>query len=133
MEAQMIVLLPVIDLDRSNKFYSSIGFVLDPRYSDVNGNCMVYKDVLALFLLESNRFSSLAKKPLGDFSNFTSVLLTLHVENYNKVNEIVELALQSGGKESLDFRDYGFLKVRTVEDPDGHTWKVLSIDNTFIF
>ncbi len=36
--------------------------------------------------------------------------------------------LRAGGTEPNELRDYGFMQQRTIEDFDGHTWKVFYMD-----
>ena len=36
--------------------------------------------------------------------------------------------LKAGGTEPSEFRDYGFMQQRTIEDPDGHTWELFYMD-----
>jgi len=51
---------------------------------------------------------------------------TLPVESVDRVNEIIENGLKTGGVEPVPMLDEGFMQLRSIEDLDGHTG-VLSI------
>ena len=38
-------------------------------------------------------------------------------------------ALAAGGKEPGEARDYGFMYQRSFQDPDGHQWEVVHMDD----
>jgi predicted lactoylglutathione lyase len=44
MDKQIFINLVVCDLARSKAFYSALGFVLNPQFSDESGKCMVRSD-----------------------------------------------------------------------------------------
>lgn len=41
---------------------------------------------------------------------------------------MVEKAINAGGKEPNEARDYGFMQQRGFEDLDGHLWGVIYMD-----
>ena len=44
------------------------------------------------------------------------------------VDELADAALASGGSEASEPLDYGFMYSRSFQDPDGHIWEVLWMD-----
>ena len=56
------------------------------------------------------------------------VLVALAVESKDRVNELLEKALEAGGREPRGPNDYGFMFLRTFEDPDGHLWEIFWMD-----
>ena len=44
------------------------------------------------------------------------------------VDELADAALASGGSEANEPLDYGFMYSRSFEDPDGHTWEIVWMD-----
>ena len=41
---------------------------------------------------------------------------------------MAEKALQAGGKEPNEPKDYGFMYLRGFEDLDGHNWEIFYMD-----
>ncbi len=128
MRSQIFINLPVKDLEKSYDFYSKIGFTNNPQFSDESGKCMVFSEEIFVMLMPHTRFETFITKPITDVSKSTSLLLSLSLENVEKVNEISENALLAGGKEPVEAKDYGFMQQRTIEDLDGHTWEFFYMD-----
>jgi predicted lactoylglutathione lyase len=128
MKSQIFINIPVKDLDKSFNFYSKMGFINNPQFSDGSAKCMVFSEEIFVMLLTHDRFKTFITKPITDVSKSTSVLLSLSVESLARVNEISENALSAGGKEPVEAKDHGFMQQRTIEDLDGHTWEIFYMD-----
>jgi predicted lactoylglutathione lyase len=51
-QPQMIYInLPVLDLAKSKKFYTSIGFTQNDQFSDETSSCMVLSETIMVMLL----------------------------------------------------------------------------------
>lgn len=48
---KMFVNLPLRDLDKSKAFFSTLGFMFDPRFTDEKAACMVVSDEAFVMLL----------------------------------------------------------------------------------
>ena len=127
---QVFINLAVKDVDRSMNFYTSLGFTLNPQFSDDQGKCMVWSDAIFLMIMSHEKFKSFTKKPIADTKSSIAALFALSVESADKVNEIVEQGLKAGGTEPMPMTDYGFMQLRKIEDYDGHTWEVFFMDMT---
>lgn len=57
-------------------------------------------------------------------------LFSLSVDSVDEVNNIMTKGLNAGGIEASEFKDYGFMQQRTIEDLDGHTWEIFYMDMT---
>src|SRR5688572_7122423 len=128
MRAQIFVNLVVSDLKRSMAFYSSSGFVNEPRFTDETAACMKYSEEIFVMLLTPQKFSEFTKKKIADTRSTASAILSISVENAEQVNNLLKKVLASGGKEPLPAKDYGFMNMRSFEDPDGHLWEVFHMD-----
>lgn len=64
----------------------------------------------------------------SDVRHSVSATYTLPVESTNRLDEIVESALNNCGREVLPLIDEGFMQVRTIEDLDGHIWAFIYLD-----
>lgn len=128
MAIQVFINLPVADLARSMEFYSVIGFVNNPQFTDETAACMVLSDEIFVMLLTHKKFRDFTKKEIADTQKSIAVINALGMESVEKMNDMAEKALAAGGRESYEPKDYGFMQQRTFEDPDGHNWEVFYMD-----
>ena len=119
--AQMFVNLPVTDLERAKNFYSSLGFALNPAFSDHNAACVIVeKDHNYIMILTREYFQTFTDLPLGDPAVNPSVSTAIFLESKEAVDETVVKGLAAGGVEPHEATDYGFMYQRQVNDPDGN-------------
>ena len=128
MSRQLYVNLAVDDLDRSVAFFTALGFSFEPRYTDETATCMIVGQDAYVMLLTKPKFEEFAKKPLVDASSQTEVLMAISAGSREGVDELAEAALVSGGAESGDPLDHGFMYSRSFQDSDGHVWEVVWMD-----
>ena len=124
MHDQLFVNLPIKDLPRSVKFFGSLGYTFNPRFTDENATCMILGDNLFAMLLVEPYFQTFIEKDVSDAHRTTEVLLAVPVGSREAVDALVEKALAAGAKEPRPARDYGFMYQRSYDDLDGHTWEV---------
>ncbi|WP_327343350.1 VOC family protein [Streptomyces europaeiscabiei] len=126
MYQQMIfVNLPVNDLDASKKFFTEIGYALNPQFSDENAASVVISDTIVAMLLTKPFYSSFTKKEIADATKTSEVMLCLSAESRAKVDELVEKAVAAGGTASEKVQEMDFMYGRAFDDLDGHTWEVV--------
>jgi predicted lactoylglutathione lyase len=123
MSTKMFVNLPVSDLKKTMAFYSALGFKFNPQFTDDTAACMVVSENNYVMLLTHPKWEQFSSKPIPDAHKMTGVLIALSLESKKAVDEMVEKAVQSGGKEPRPMQDHGFMVQRTFEDIDGHTWE----------
>ena len=128
MQSQVFINLAVKDLEKSKEFYLKMGFTVNPQFSDNTAKCLVWSENIFVMIMTVEKFESFATKPLADTKNNLAGIFSLSVESVEKVNEIVDNAVQAGGKEPKPMQDYGFMQMRNVEDFDGHTWEIFYMD-----
>lgn len=128
MAKQIFINLAVKDIQRSMDFYTALGFVNNPQFSDESGKCMVWSENIFLMLLSHDKFSSFATKPIADTQSTIAGLFSLSMDSLDAVNEMMKAGLHAGGIEPNEMKDYGFMQQRTIEDFDGHTWEVFFMD-----
>jgi len=128
MQSQVFINLAVKDLEKSKEFYLKMGFTVNPQFSDNTAKCLVWSENIFVMKMTVEKFESFATKPLADTKNNLAGIFSLSVESVEKVNEIVDNAVQAGGKEPKPMQDYGFMQMRNVEDFDGHTWEIFYMD-----
>lgn len=128
MSKQIFINLAVKNPKKSMEFYTAMGFTNNPQFSDDNGKCMVWGDNIFVMIMNHEKFSSFATKPLADTKSGLAGLFSLSVDSVDEVNRITNEAVKVGGIEPNEMRDYGFMQQRTIEDYDGHTWEVFYMD-----
>lgn len=128
MAHQIFINLAVKDLQKSMEFYTALGFVNNPQFSDDSGKCMVWGDNIFVMLLTHEKFANFATKPIADTKSNVAALFSLSTNSVDEVNTIVTNGLKAGGIEPSEMRDYRFMQQRTIEDFDGHTWEIFYMD-----
>ncbi|MBD9729100.1 VOC family protein [Streptomyces caniscabiei] len=133
MYQQMIfVNLPVNDLDASKKFFTELGYALNPQFSDDNAASVVISDTIVAMLLTKPFYATFTKKEIADATKASQVLLCLSAESRAKVDELVEKAVAAGGTASEKVQEMDFMYGRAFDDLDGHTWEVVWMDPSAI-
>jgi predicted lactoylglutathione lyase len=119
--AQMFVNLPVTDLERAKAFYTSLGFTINPKFTDHNAACVVVEDGHSYFMiLVREFFQTFTDLPIGDPKVNPSVSTAIFLESRDAVDAAVLAGLEAGGAEPQPASDYGFMYQRGLTDPDGN-------------
>lgn len=117
----MFVNLPVTDLERSKTFYTSLGFTINPNFSDENAACVIVEeDHSAFMILVRDYFQTFSDRPVGDPSTTVSATTAIFLESREAVDTTVTNGLANGGSEERPASDYGFMYQRQLTDPDGN-------------
>ncbi|WP_369232973.1 VOC family protein [Streptomyces sp. R21] len=129
MYQQMIfVNLAVNDVDASKKFFTELGYTINPQFSTDDCACVVISDTIVAMMLSKQRYADFTKKEIADPTTTSEVLLCLSAESRAKVDELVDKALAAGGTGTEEAMDQGFMYGRSFDDLDGHTWEVMWMD-----
>jgi predicted lactoylglutathione lyase len=128
MATQIFINLPVADLQKSIDFYKKLDFTLNPQFTDSTAACMVLSDTIFVMLLTKPKFKDFTPKEIADARMVTEVILCLSCESRERVNELADRAVSSGGRKFLEPKDYGFMLQHSFEDPDGHVWELVHMD-----
>lgn len=130
MAKQIFINLAVTNLQKSMDFYTALGFINNPQFSDDTTKCMVWSETIFVMLLTHEKFATFATKPIADTKSSLAGLFSLSFDSMDDVNNLMTNGLKAGGIEPNEMRDYGFMQQRTIEDFDGHTWEVFYMDIT---
>ena len=123
---QVFINLPVRDLERSKAFFSSLGFSINPQFTDDKAACVVVEeDKIHVMLLSEPFFKTFTPRAVADAKQSTEVLVCLSCSSENEVKELVAKATQSGGRLVREPQDHGFMYQHGFEDPDGHIWELV--------
>lgn len=131
---QMIFInLPVADLAKSKAFYEAVGATNNPAFTDDTAACMVFSDVIHTMLLTHEKWATFTSKSIPDARTHAQVLLCVSADSREAVDGQVGKAVAAGGKaDPTPTQDYGFMYGRSFEDPDGHIWEVMWMDQAAI-
>ena len=130
MSKKIFINIPVKDLPKASAFYESVGFTINPSFSDDTAFCMVLSEEIYVMLLTYTKFKEFTSKQISDTVHNASALFSVSLDSVENVNKMLEKALKAGGKEPMPPKDYGFMQLRGFEDLDGHLWEVFYMDLT---
>ena len=130
MTAKIFVNLPVKDLNKTIEFFTRLGFTFNPQFTDENATCMIVGENIFVMLLVDKFFKTFTKKDISDTSKNTEVIVALAVESREKVDQVINMAVGSGGREHKEPQDHGWMYGRGFEDINGHLWEIIYMDES---
>lgn len=128
MPRMIFITLPVADIARSRKFYESLGFTINEKFSSESSACVVVSDAIFFMLATQDGFRAYSPKPLVLPSEGASSLIALSCDSRAEVDTLTEAAIAAGGKSLHDPEDLGFMYSRAFEDPDGNGFGPMWMD-----
>ena len=129
---QIFVNIPVKNLEASMEFFRTIGFSFDKRFTDENAACMILGSGMYVMLLQEAFFQTFTSKNVADTSREAEAILAISADSKEEVNEIVQKALDAGGRPSNEPMDGGFMYGWSFQDIDGHLWEVMYMDENAV-
>ncbi|HYW95572.1 MAG TPA: VOC family protein [Bacteroidales bacterium] len=128
MKTNIFVNLPVRDLKKSMEFFRSLGYNFNPQFTDETAACLVISEDIYAMLLTHDKAREFTKKEIADAHKVTEVLVSLSCDSRQKVDELADKALASGGSFAREPEVYSFMYGRSFNDPDGHIWELIWMD-----
>lgn len=128
MVKQIFVNLVVKDLEKTQAFWTKLGFSFDAQFTNQDAAALVLGENIYAMLILPTSFTRFTKKELVDASKATEAINCLGLDSRAEVDQIMTAALDNGGKETRPTEDYGWMYGRSFEDLDGHQWEVCYID-----
>ncbi|MFB7500564.1 VOC family protein [Streptomyces sp. NPDC056161] len=129
MYQQMIfVNLATDDVEASKRFFTALGYTINPQFSTDDCACVVISDTIIAMLLSRQRYADFTKKEIADSTKTSETLICLSAESRASVDELVDKAIAAGGTAAGETQDQGFMYGRAFDDLDGHTWEVMWMD-----
>ncbi|MFC6098426.1 VOC family protein [Flavobacterium qiangtangense] len=125
---QIFINLPMKNIEASMNFYNQLGFTINPLFTFDDQKCMVWSDQIYLMLQTLEKSKSGNRKNISDPRQNIIATFTIPVESIEKVHEIIEKGLKSGGTEPTQLIDEGFMQIRNIEDLDGYNWGIIFLD-----
>ena len=128
MTTKIFVNLPVKNLNKTIEFFTKLGFKFNPQFTDENATCMIVGEDIFVMLLVEKFFKTFTKKEICDTSKNTEVIVALSVEGREKVDKMINKAIEAGGRESREPQDNGWMYGRSFDDINGHLWEIIYMD-----
>ncbi|WP_296948556.1 VOC family protein [uncultured Massilia sp.] len=126
MKQQIILNLPVKDLDKSRAFFAALGFTFDDRVSGEHAACMrIAGDTIQAMLTTEAFFASLIDKPVAQARDANEVVICLRCDSREEVDALVARAVAAGGRTPHPPEDHGVMYDQGFEDLDGHLWNLV--------
>lgn len=128
-----LINLPVRDLTVSIPFYVALGFQPNQRFSDDTAACMVLSDSVVVMLLTYSKWQQFTTRTIPDAHTTAQVLLGLSRPSKAAVDAVIASGIRVGGKvDPMPVQDHGWMYGRSIEDPDGHIWEWVWMDQSAI-
>ena len=123
---QIFVNLPVADIDKAKAFYTSLGFTLNPQFTDEQTGCVVIADNICAMIMSHERYKEFTSRDVA--TDGIEVINAIGVDTRAGVDHVTGNALANGGSETKPTQDTGWMYQRSFADPDGHHWEVVYVD-----
>jgi predicted lactoylglutathione lyase len=126
MKKQIILNLPVKDLDKSKAFFSALGFTFVARFSGENAAFMnIVDDTIQAMLTTEPFFNSMIGKPVVNAKEANEFVICLSCDSREEVDSLIAKAVAAGGSTPHPPEDHGFMYDQGFEDIDGHLWNLV--------
>jgi predicted lactoylglutathione lyase len=128
MSTQIFLNLPVKDVAAAQRFYTALGYSINPQFTGEQSACIVISEHITAMLLAEPHFKDFTDKEIADTTRTTEVIIALSAESRAAVDELADKALAAGGSEPKAPQDHGFMYQRSFTDLDGHHWETAWMD-----
>ena len=126
MKEQIILNLPVKNLDKSKAFFSALGFTFNAKYSSENSAFMnIAGNTIQAMLTTEPFFKSLIDKPVVQAKEANELVICLSCDSREEVDTLIAKAVAAGGRTPHPPEDHGFMYDQGFEDIDGHLWNLV--------
>lgn len=132
MKTKIFLNLAVKDLNKAVSFYNGLGFSTNPKFTNEKGACLVIDENIFVMLLVEEFYKTFTKKQICDSATTSEVLISISLDSRKQVDEMLEKAVNAGGTDYIEAKDYGWMYQRTFLDLDGHHWEVFFMDESQI-
>src|SRR5450830_117014 len=125
MKQEIIFNLPVKNLDQSKAFFTALGFLLNPQFSNEQAAFMDIVDGMHVMLAAESFFQMLINKPVVQAKEANEVVICLMCDSREEVDSLIAKASAGGARIPHPPEDHGFMYDQGFEDLDGHLWNLV--------
>jgi predicted lactoylglutathione lyase len=123
---QIIVSLPVRDLEKSKAFFSALGYAFNSKFSGESAACLTIAEGSIYVMLSTEAsFKSYIDKPLAQAREANEMVLCLSCESREELDGLIARAAAAGARIPHPPEDHGFMYDQGFEDLDGHLWNLI--------
>ena len=118
--------LAVEDLERTNKFYTQLGFKINPPHTNNELTSFSFGDnnyVINFFLKE--RLKDAMKGEIADLKKGSETIFSISADSREEVDQCLEEVKKAGGNVFSEPENYQQGYTFGFADPDGHKFNVL--------
>lgn len=131
MDCRIFITLPVRNLVASSAFYAALGAEWDEHFGDGTNALMRLTDDIAVVLIQRDQVMRSEPREMGEGWTHGQILLRLSCPDRTAVDRLARIAGWAGGRaDPRAPKGMGFLYGRSFEDPDGHVWEAVWMDDT---
>jgi predicted lactoylglutathione lyase len=128
MSRTIIISLPVADLKASKAFYTALGLVNNPQFTDDTAAFMVWSEAISVMLLTHAKWRTFTTRPIPPKTS-SEVALNISCDSRAEVDAMNKAAFEHGGIADVNpVQDHGTMYGRDFADPDGHVWGAMWMD-----
>jgi predicted lactoylglutathione lyase len=130
MDCRIFIKLPVRNVVASSAFYAALGAEWDERLSDGKSALMRFTDDFAVVLVQCHHVVRPVPGETTNGQTHGQALLRLSCKDRTAVDRLARIAGWAGGRtDPHPIDEIGLLYGRSFEDPDGHVWEAVWIDD----
>jgi uncharacterized protein len=124
--------LPVKNLQQSIDFFTALGFLFDPKFTDDKGTCMIINNGASYAMLLTEPFykTFIKDREVADARKHSETLIALALGSREAVDLMVDTAVAAGGRDYRKEEQGEWMYGRAFEDLDGHIWEAVYMDMT---
>ena len=124
MHKQIIVTMAVRDLDKSQAFFSALGYTFDPTFSNQQAALMIITEgSIHAMLMTEPFFSSFHSRQITNTQEAVEMWVCLSCDSRAEVDDLVAKAVAHGASATGEPEDHGFMYGHGFTDLDGHAWQ----------
>lgn len=128
MARTITISLPVTDLQASKAFYTALGFVNNPQFTDDSAAFMMLSESIHLVLLTHEKWQTFTARPIPPKTS-SEVALMVSCDSREDVDAMNKSASENGGIGDINpIQDHVSMYGRDFTDPDGHVWGAMWMD-----
>lgn len=122
--SQLFVNLPVKDVKHAKDFFERLGFQFQESFTNDISACIEINDNAFVMLLSEKFFDTFTKTEMVNAHTQNEVLVAISMPSKDKVNEVVDRAIELGAKEARTPQEHAHMYGRSFHDLDGHVWEI---------
>ena len=130
MTKQIWLNLPVKNIEKSKKFFLSIGFSFNEEYCNEQSACMLVGEKnFVVMLFEESMFVSFVQNTVLASPTHAEMLISIDAESRQEVEDLAQKVNDAGGVVfAKPAENQGWMYGCGFSDLDGHRWNVLFMD-----